>query len=87
MAILVGWMDSSYSIGIFSVIIYCINSSRVDVEEWEYLLWTYYTLSERRVHSVIGVRKGAHHCSISLRCVDVLPELDGEEGINYAIVV
>ena len=34
MALPVGWMDYSSSIGIFSIIIYLINSSRLDVEEW-----------------------------------------------------
>ena len=37
MDILVGWLDYSSSIGIFSIIIFCGNYSRVDVEEQEYL--------------------------------------------------
>ena len=66
MAIQVGWLDSSSSIGIFSIIISCRNYSQLDVEEWESLSWTRCNLAGRRVRSVRGVRKGAFPNSKSL---------------------
>ena len=87
MALLVEWMASFSSIGRFSIIISCRNSSQVDVEEWESLSWTRCTISGRRVRSVRFASKDARHYSKSLRFVDVFPGLDGGEGINHDIVV
>ena len=45
----VGWLYSSSSIRIFSIITSCRNYLQLDVEEWEYLSWTWCTLSRRCV--------------------------------------
>ena len=87
MALPVGWMNSSSSIVIFSIIISCRNSSRVYVEEWESLSWNRCTLAGRCVCLVRGASKVAFHDSRSLIFVDVFPVTSGEEGINCAIVV
>ena len=78
MDLLVGWLDSSSSIGIFSIIISCRKSSQVDVEEWEYPSWNCCTLVGRRVTSVRLASKGAHPDSKAFRFVDVFLEIDGE---------
>ena len=87
MALPVGWMNSSSSIGIFSILISCRNSSQVYVEEWECFSWTRWNLSRWCVCLVIGVKKSAHHDSKSLRLLDVFPNIYGEESVNRAVVV
>ena len=86
-AILVRWQDYSSSIGRFSFIISCRNSSRVDVEEWESSSWTCCTLSGWHIHLVRGVRKSACTDSRSLIFLDIFPKLSWKEGINCVILI
>ena len=87
MSLPVGWMDYSSSIGIFSVTLFCRNSSQVDVEDWESLSWIRCTLIRKRICSVRGVKKDTCPDSISLICVYVFTDIDREEGIHYVIAL